>query len=177
MARTVRCPVATTLDIVGDRWTLLVIRDLLRGQARFGELESSVEGIPPSVLSDRLKILEREGIVSRRFFLPAPPRGGKLPTRQGAAPGGVGGAGAGLGGAGAPPRGRADPHGERRPAPVPGAGRAAVPFEMTLSHRGPLPRDDIRRYAEVGVDRVVSLPWRRGREAEESMQRLADEVL
>lgn len=92
MVRTVRCPVATTLDIVGDRWTLLVIRDLLRGQARFGELEDSVEGIPPSVLSDRLKILEREGIVSRRFYSQHPPRAEYLLTAKGHALGVVVGA-------------------------------------------------------------------------------------
>ena len=58
--RTVRCPVAATLDIVGDRWTLLVVRDLLRGRRRYSEIAETVEGIPSSVLSDRLKLLERE---------------------------------------------------------------------------------------------------------------------
>ena len=56
-------------------------------------------------------------------------------------------------------------------------GRAAVPFEMTLSHRGPLTRDDVARYEEIGVDRVVYLPWSRGREADEGMRRLAEAVL
>jgi DNA-binding HxlR family transcriptional regulator len=74
MARKVRCPVATSLDVVGDRWTLLIVRDLLRGQARFSDLQRTVEGIPGSILSDRLKLLEREGIVHRRFYSEHPPR-------------------------------------------------------------------------------------------------------
>jgi len=57
------------------------------------------------------------------------------------------------------------------------AGRAGARFEMTLSHKGALTRDDVRRYADVGIDRVVSLPWSRGREAEAGLLRLADEVL
>lgn len=92
MSRTVRCPVATTLDIVGDRWTLLVVRDLLRGQARFSELQESVEGIPPSVLSDRLKVLEREGVVTRRFYSQHPPRAEYVLTAKGHALGVVVGA-------------------------------------------------------------------------------------
>ena len=56
--RKVRCPVAFSLDLVGDRWTLLIVRDLLRGKTRFNELRESVEGIPASVLSDRLRLLE-----------------------------------------------------------------------------------------------------------------------
>jgi len=61
-----RCPVGSTLDIVGDRWTLLVVRDMLRGYTRFNELRYSVDGIASNVLSERLRRLEREGIVERR---------------------------------------------------------------------------------------------------------------
>ncbi len=58
------------------------------------------------------------------------------------------------------------------------AGRAAAPFEYTVSHSGgALTRDDVRRYQDAGVERVVVLPWRRGREAEEALGRLADGVL
>jgi len=74
MARTVRCPVASTLDLVGDRWTLLVVRDLLRGKSRFSELRLSVEGIPPAVLSNRLKALEAAGVVVRRLYQEHPAR-------------------------------------------------------------------------------------------------------
>lgn len=83
MARTVLCPIAGTLDIVGDRWTLLVVRDLLRGRRRFAELKDSVEGIPGSVLSDRLKSLEREGIVVRRIYSNHPPRAEYVLTPKG----------------------------------------------------------------------------------------------
>ena len=57
------------------------------------------------------------------------------------------------------------------------AGRTAAPFEMTVSHGGgELTRDDVARYADAGIDRVVSLPWRRAREAEEALGHLADRV-
>ena len=83
MPRTVRCPIASTLDVVGDRWTLLVIRDLLRGRRRFAELKESAEGIPGSVLSDRLKLLEEHGLVVRRFYTQHPPRAEYLLTAKG----------------------------------------------------------------------------------------------
>jgi len=58
------------------------------------------------------------------------------------------------------------------------AGRAGAPFESTVSHRnGVLARDDLRRYADAGIDRVVVLPWRRGQEALDGLARLADAVL
>jgi DNA-binding HxlR family transcriptional regulator len=81
--RRVRCPIAGALDVVGDRWTLLVIRDLLRGRRRFAELKESVEGIPSSVLSERLKLLEREGVVQRRFYSDHPPRAEYVLTGKG----------------------------------------------------------------------------------------------
>jgi len=92
VSRTIRCPVASSLDVVGDRWTLLVVRDLLRGQRRFSDLQRTVEGIPSSVLSERLKLLEREGIVERRFYSDHPPRAEYLLTAKGHALGVVVGA-------------------------------------------------------------------------------------
>jgi DNA-binding HxlR family transcriptional regulator len=83
MPRTIRCPVASSLDIVGDRWTLLIIRDLLRGKTRFADFRQSVEGIPPSVLSARLKLLEEQGIVRRRLYSDHPPRAEYLLTPKG----------------------------------------------------------------------------------------------
>lgn len=59
------CPISCSLDILGDRWTLLVLRDLLDGKRRFSELERSPEGIPTNVLADRLRRLTTTGIVSR----------------------------------------------------------------------------------------------------------------
>ncbi len=60
------CPIAGTLDIVGDKWTLLVLRDLLDGKTRFSEFERSPEQITTNILSDRLRRLEVHGLVVRR---------------------------------------------------------------------------------------------------------------
>jgi DNA-binding HxlR family transcriptional regulator len=68
------CPVAKTLDIVGERWTLLIIRDLLLGAMRFQDVQQSLSGIAPNVLSDRLKTLETHGLVRREFYSDHPPR-------------------------------------------------------------------------------------------------------
>jgi DNA-binding HxlR family transcriptional regulator len=68
------CPVAKTLELVGDRWTLLVIRDLLGGTRRFQDLLGSLPGIAPNILSDRLKLMEEHRLVTRRFYSDHPPR-------------------------------------------------------------------------------------------------------
>jgi DNA-binding HxlR family transcriptional regulator len=68
------CPVCRTADIVCGKWTLLVIRDLAEGRARFCELERSLEGISPRTLSLRLRGLEEEGIVERKTYPEVPPR-------------------------------------------------------------------------------------------------------
>lgn len=57
------CPVACALDILGDRWTLLVVRDLLLGRSRFKEIVSSPENLPTNLLTDRLNRLTRHGII------------------------------------------------------------------------------------------------------------------
>ncbi len=69
-----RCAIAGTLQIVGDQWTLVIIRDLLRGCTKFAELAAAPEGIARSVLSERLKLLEAEGIVERSLYSEHPPR-------------------------------------------------------------------------------------------------------
>ncbi|MGZ5822690.1 MAG: winged helix-turn-helix transcriptional regulator [Hyphomicrobium sp.] len=80
------CPVAAALEIIGERWTLLIIRDLLRRQARrFQDLELSLEGISPNTLSARLKRLEEAGIVERRFYEEHPPRAEYVLTDRGRA--------------------------------------------------------------------------------------------
>jgi len=58
-----RCPAACALDIAGDKWTLLVVRDLLRGRTTYGALAASPEGIPTNILADRLRRLEEFGLV------------------------------------------------------------------------------------------------------------------
>jgi DNA-binding HxlR family transcriptional regulator len=60
------CPVAKSVEVLGDRWCLLLVREMLRGVDRFNELERSVPGISRSILAQRLRHLEREGIVDRR---------------------------------------------------------------------------------------------------------------
>jgi DNA-binding HxlR family transcriptional regulator len=78
------CPVARTLDIVGEKWTLLVLRDLLlKGPQRFHELETSLTGLPPSTLSARLKVLEAAGIVAIRQYDSHPPRFEYVLTQKG----------------------------------------------------------------------------------------------
>lgn len=69
-----RCPVAKTLEVVGDRWTLLVIRDLLGGARRFRDLQAGLPGLAPNILSERLKLMEEHDLVSRRFYSDHPPR-------------------------------------------------------------------------------------------------------
>ncbi|NUW45785.1 winged helix-turn-helix transcriptional regulator [Nonomuraea rhodomycinica] len=67
------CATARTLDIVGERWTLLLVRELLTGPKRFGDLQSSLRGLGTGLLAARLKHLEREGLV-RKVVLPPPAR-------------------------------------------------------------------------------------------------------
>lgn len=78
------CPVARTLDIVGERWTLLVLRDLFRnGPRKFQDFEASLTGIGPNTLSARLKRLEEAGVVERRFYEMHPPRAEYVLTAKG----------------------------------------------------------------------------------------------
>src|SRR5919197_832682 len=73
-ARRSPCPVACALDVVGDRWTLLLIRDLLGGKKRYGDFLASSEKIPTNILADRLRRLEREGLIRRVPYSVHPPR-------------------------------------------------------------------------------------------------------
>jgi DNA-binding HxlR family transcriptional regulator len=66
--------IQATLDIMGDKWTPLIIRDLSSGKARFGDLETSLAGISPRTLSQRLCKLEDEKIVDKRMYCEHPPR-------------------------------------------------------------------------------------------------------
>ena len=68
------CPVAKSLELVGDRWTLLLVRDLLGGTRRFQDLAVSLKGIAPNILSDRLKLMEKHGLVRRELYSERPPR-------------------------------------------------------------------------------------------------------
>jgi DNA-binding HxlR family transcriptional regulator len=77
------CPVARTLDVVGDRWTLLILRDLFMGVSRFSEFQERSPGLPPKVLSSRLKELKDRGFVDRRIYNLHPLRAEYLLTEQG----------------------------------------------------------------------------------------------
>ena len=69
-----RCPVACTLDALGDRWSLLVVRDVMRGKTRYAEFVDSPEGIPTNILADRLRRLVSCGIIKSRRYSEHPPR-------------------------------------------------------------------------------------------------------
>lgn len=77
------CPVACTLDLLGDRWTLLIIRDLLTGKTRYGEFLTSAEGITTNILAERLERLEAAGVISSAAYQSNPPRYAYTLTRKG----------------------------------------------------------------------------------------------
>lgn len=68
------CPVATTVQLIGNKWKLLIIRNLLKSPQRFTEIKRSVPGISQKVLTDNLRALEEDGIVNREVFAEVPPR-------------------------------------------------------------------------------------------------------
>ncbi len=78
------CPVARTLSVIGSSWTCLILRDLiLHGARRFQDLQESLNGIAATTLSERLKTLEQNGIVERRFYSMNPPRAEYILTAKG----------------------------------------------------------------------------------------------
>lgn len=79
------CPVARTAELIGNKWTPLIIRDLVKGEKRFSELERSLRGISPKTLSERLKKLEDARVVSRTCFAEVPPRVEYTLTQKGIA--------------------------------------------------------------------------------------------
>jgi DNA-binding HxlR family transcriptional regulator len=68
------CPIAKTAELVGDTWTILIVRDLMSGSKRFGELQESLGHVSPKTLSQRLKTLEYAHILTREAFAEIPPR-------------------------------------------------------------------------------------------------------
>ena len=68
------CYVAQTLDLVGDRWTLIIIRDMMIGKTRYGDFLASDEGITTNILAARLKRLESESLVEKVLYSEHPPR-------------------------------------------------------------------------------------------------------
>lgn len=68
------CPVETTLMLIGDKWKVLILRDLLPGTKRFGELKKSIGNVSQKVLTAQLRDMEEKGLVSREVFAEVPPR-------------------------------------------------------------------------------------------------------
>lgn len=68
------CPVATTVQLIGNKWKLLIIRNLRVRPWRFNELQKSLEGISQKVLTDNLRALENDGIITRTVYPEVPPR-------------------------------------------------------------------------------------------------------
>ena len=68
------CPVETTLMLIGDKWKVLILRDLLPGTKRFGELKKSIGSVSQKVLTAQLRDMEAKGLVSRKVYAEVPPR-------------------------------------------------------------------------------------------------------
>lgn len=78
-----RCPVACTLDLLGDKWTLLLVRDLLLGKSTYSEFQQSPEGIPSNILAERLKRLLARGVAEKVLYQQRPKRYRYRLTRKG----------------------------------------------------------------------------------------------
>lgn len=68
------CPVATTVQLIGSKWKLLILRNLLARPWRFNELQKNLEGISQKVLTDSLRSMEKDGIITRTVYAEVPPR-------------------------------------------------------------------------------------------------------
>ncbi len=68
------CPVETTLTLIGDKWKVLILRDLMTGTKRFGELKKSVGNVSQKVLTVQLRAMEANGLVHRKVYAEVPPR-------------------------------------------------------------------------------------------------------
>ncbi|PXZ02574.1 winged helix-turn-helix transcriptional regulator [Gilliamella apicola] len=68
------CPVETTLLLMGDKWKVLIVRDLLSGTKRFGQLKKSLNGISQKVLTSHLRTMEKNGLITRKVYAQVPPK-------------------------------------------------------------------------------------------------------
>lgn len=68
------CPVETTLTLIGDKWKVLILRDLMPGMKRFGELKKSIGSVSQKVLTAQLRDMEQNGLVHRQVYAEVPPR-------------------------------------------------------------------------------------------------------
>lgn len=69
-----KCPVETTLMLIGDKWKVLILRDLMPGTKRFGELKKSIGNVSQKVLTAQLRDMEEKGLLSRKVYAEVPPR-------------------------------------------------------------------------------------------------------
>jgi DNA-binding HxlR family transcriptional regulator len=77
------CPVEVTLDLVGNKWKLLILRELFVGKRRFGELYKAIAGITQKMLTQQLRQMEKDGIINRKLYAEVPPRVEYSLTRSG----------------------------------------------------------------------------------------------
>ena len=68
------CPVQTTVQLIGNKWKILIIRTLLKGNRRFNEIKKAIPGISQKVLTDNLRSLENDGLIDREVFAEVPPK-------------------------------------------------------------------------------------------------------
>ena len=68
------CPVETTLTLIGDKWKVLILRDLMEGTKRFGELKKSIGSVTQKVLTQQLRAMEKSGLLTRKVYAEVPPR-------------------------------------------------------------------------------------------------------
>ena len=68
------CPVETTLSLIGNKWKVLILRDLAPGKKRFGQLQKSIGNVSQKVLTAQLRSMEADGLVHREVFAEVPPR-------------------------------------------------------------------------------------------------------
>jgi DNA-binding HxlR family transcriptional regulator len=79
------CPIATSLDVIGDKWTLVIIRDMLNGKSRFNQFLDSPERITTTVLTKRLEAMVLHGLAEKRQYQAHPPRHHYVLTEKGVA--------------------------------------------------------------------------------------------
>lgn len=79
-----QCPLATALDLLGDKWSLVIVRDLMANKRRYKDFQDSYEGIPTNILANRLRQLERDGIIEKHPYQENPVRYEYVLTPKGA---------------------------------------------------------------------------------------------
>ncbi len=79
-----QCPLSAALEMIGDKWSLLIVRDMCMGKSKYGDFQNSPEGIPSNILANRLRQLEENGIIKKQPYQTNPPRYEYLLSAKGA---------------------------------------------------------------------------------------------